>query len=468
MSIKDFSEALKSQALKAWFQRLSTDNILKMSAKDLRKKESGKEFNSFYITTQTVSDIIEKLSGAKASPEQVTKVFAKLKATKYDNNKQVATGIAEPYVEGQALYYPRISFDGISNLLDTGFEDVLVEARQRDPKLKISDYFQRGHVFGIFPKKLAETRKSLQKNTTLTDTARSLLLGYLTDLEQLLEKEDLLTSNLKSPSYELYAKYRKKPSNYLVEMQLKEVNEQAGRDQATLATAIRKYFNSDKVAFTASGGIKFTEGVAEQKLKALMESNVEKLLGTKGSPSMVDLIMGSIVEGLTGKRITDKEYSVPLLKVAKSKAAKINASKLNADIKKDKAKIKKLKESVKRVPRYEKAELSPELNILALQNLLNANLAEKIKENMGDGNARNVLNLRSGRLAESAQVERMSQSRAGMITAFYSYMKNPYATFSDGGRQQYPRTRDPKLLIAKSIREIAAQQVGNRLRSVAI
>jgi hypothetical protein len=62
----------------------------------------------------------------------------------------------------------------------------------------------------------------------------------------------------------------------------------------------------------------------------------------------------------------------------------------------------------------------------------------------------------------------MSQSRAGMITAFYSYMKNPYATFSDGGRQQNPKSRDPKLLISKSIREIAAQQVGNRLRAVVV
>jgi hypothetical protein len=55
-----------------------------------------------------------------------------------------------------------------------------------------------------------------------------------------------------------------------------------------------------------------------------------------------------------------------------------------------------------------------------------------------------------------------------MITAFYSYMKNPYATFSQGGAQSQPTSRDPKLLIAKSIREIASQQVANRLRSVAI
>jgi hypothetical protein len=87
---------------------------------------------------------------------------------------------------------------------------------------------------------------------------------------------------------------------------------------------------------------------------------------------------------------------------------------------------------------------------------------------MGTGNRRDVLNLRSGRFAESAKVERMTESREGMITAFYSYMKNPYATFSQGGRQDTPKSRDPKLLIARSIREIATAQVANRLRSVSV
>ncbi len=108
------------------------------------------------------------------------------------------------------------------------------------------------------------------------------------------------------------------------------------------------------------------------------------------------------------------------------------------------------------------------INLVRLQNLINQSLVERIKQNMGRGDRRDILNLRSGRFAESVKVERMSQSREGMITAFYSYMKNPYATFSEGGQQSSPRTRDPKLLIARSIREIAAQQVENRLRSVAV
>ena len=47
-------------------------------------------------------------------------------------------------------------------------------------------------------------------------------------------------------------------------------------------------------------------------------------------------------------------------------------------------------------------------------------------------------------------------------------MKNPYQTFEPGFQQGLPKSRDPKLLIARSIREIAAEQVANRLRSVSV
>jgi hypothetical protein len=103
-----------------------------------------------------------------------------------------------------------------------------------------------------------------------------------------------------------------------------------------------------------------------------------------------------------------------------------------------------------------------------LQLLINSVLAKTIKQNMGAGNRKDILNLRTGRFAESVRVERMSESREGMITAFYTYMRNPYGTFSQGGRQEIPKSRDPKLLIAESIREIAAQQVKNRLRAVLV
>jgi hypothetical protein len=107
-------------------------------------------------------------------------------------------------------------------------------------------------------------------------------------------------------------------------------------------------------------------------------------------------------------------------------------------------------------------------NLPALMMQINSSLHDQIKRNMGTGARKDILNYRTGRFAQSAEVKRMSESREGMITAFYSYMKNPYATFSRGGLQERPYTRDPKTLISRSIRELAGAQVANRMRAVLV
>ena len=196
------------------------------------------------------------------------------------------------------------------------------------------------------------------------------------------------------------------------------------------------------------------------------------------------LLYGNMVEGLAerdvGNLLVNANFSNNLVqelalrlsgviqgkKVFKKELKNKKVPKKTVPVKTGAVKTKKSKKSeVKLGSVPTKASI---LSLPNLLNLLNSSLAAKIKENMGSGTRRDVLNLRSGRLAESAKVERLSESRTGMITAFYTYMKNPYATFSDGGQQQNPKSRDPKLLIAKSIREIAATQVANRMRAVAV
>lgn len=144
---------------------------------------------------------------------------------------------------------------------------------------------------------------------------------------------------------------------------------------------------------------------------------------------------------------------------SKSKKEQINVNKAVNTSKKIETKVAKSGSNIKPPP-------SP--NLINLVVLINSQLQDVISANMGDGNSRNVLNYRTGRFAGSAKVEQLSMSREGTITAFYSFMKNPYATFSAGGRQAIPKSRDPKLLISKSIREIAQQVVTNRLRAVAL
>lgn len=218
-------------------------------------------------------------------------------------------------------------------------------------------------------------------------------------------------------------------------------------------------------------------------------ARIKEYIGNTVLPSIVEQAKKKFVGGLLQDTVLNSSASPTLLEyfnslftgslqakpvakvVKKSKATAKNSNSIAVSaIVKDpkKLKLKSKSGGTKISTGSLLTKQAAQTNLLSLQNLINRQLQDVISANMGDGNSRNVLNYRTGRLAASAKVESLSESRAGMITAFYTYMKNPYATFSDGGQQQNPRSRDPKLLISKSIREIAETQVANRLRAVAI
>lgn len=202
-------------------------------------------------------------------------------------------------------------------------------------------------------------------------------------------------------------------------------------------------------------------------LKALEQT----LLNTKGSPSIIEAIGLNIVNVIKVGKVLPAITTKISTKIASTQVDTLNikqvVSQATAAIKKVKAAQAKLKATSNKSVQI-RSTGGQFTSLVSLQNILNQNLATQIQKNMGTGSSKNILNYRTGRLAESAKVESMSQSREGMITAFYSYMRNPYGTFSTGGAQESPATRDPKLLISKSIREIGATMVNNRMRAVLV
>lgn len=155
--------------------------------------------------------------------------------------------------------------------------------------------------------------------------------------------------------------------------------------------------------------------------------------------------------------------------ISKAKSLSKDISQLSSKIKQNLTKLKsseKKAQTTKKLPVKLRTTQGRFTSLASLQTLLNLALHDQIKQNMGTGTRRDVLNYRTGRFAESVEVTHMSQSREGMLTAYYTYMKYPYQTFEPGYAQGSPRTRDPKLLISKSIREVLSTQVKNRLRAV--
>lgn len=211
-----------------------------------------------------------------------------------------------------------------------------------------------------------------------------------------------------------------------------------------------------------------------KKVLAGYISNPEQyILDLKSSDTFRDQIKKRIVNNLSGISTADLKVKHSNVPTATSSIPKQSIVSVTSDIKRLVSNAKKELNNAKKLAQASSATSlrttqGQFYSLASLQLLINENLQNVISANMGGGSETRILNYRTGRFAESAKVESLSQSRDGMITAFYSYMKNPYATFSEGGRQSSPKTRDPKLLIAQSIREIAATRVGNRMRSVNI
>ena len=369
-----------------------------------------------------------------------------------------------------------------------------------EAKKQLKASLQGGHLTGVFTARLIRAfglRKDEKGEIGFTK------LGAMTDLEhqlgsivELVTDADYLSSNIVS-DVKLFAETDKRlysnaaEIRMTTEVQFAGTNFEAGRLLTTAGLYLSKLISSisatnsqkgqeaeAKVAFeklllnlkkvsdyiddrlTLLRSTKKLPKDVEARIARIAENQrtINALITTEGSPSIVQHMESIVLASITGKKV---KTSVSKAKVSSSISKK--GTKVSNKPKKP-SKNKKLDTTLRSRPL--KQGLSSEVGLDKLMRLLNFHMQDTISANMGDGNDRNILNYRTGRLASSVEVERLSQGRSGMITAFYSYMKYPYATFSTGGKQSSPVSRDPKLLIAKSIREIASQYVSNQMRSV--
>lgn len=204
-------------------------------------------------------------------------------------------------------------------------------------------------------------------------------------------------------------------------------------------------------AAARAGVGKVAERIEEIIAKSVAQRGIERVTS---SPSVVEHIVKSIANILEGKPAGKVFSDKKIIKnVEGFLLPHLNQHNLDIITKSAHAKPKALR--------------SPNsLNLVKLEELLKASIKYNVASNMGGGERRDILNIRSGRFASSVDIDSVTIGRNKMISVYYEYMKYPYATFSAGGVQQYPRTRDPKRLISSSIREIAKTQVKNKLRSV--
>jgi hypothetical protein len=173
-----------------------------------------------------------------------------------------------------------------------------------------------------------------------------------------------------------------------------------------------------------------------------------------GSDDRVEIEKKKIVETF------NKSVKIP----TKSINTKRNLSSQTTKKKTVKAKTKTKKSKVVFNPRTKSKEIkrkvasgTPSTSLISLAALINQKLPRVVAGNM----TLPGLQYRSGRFANSARVTDITRTQQGFPSIGYTYQRNPYQTFEPGGRQGSTE-RDPRVVIDRSIREIAGELLVGR------
>ena len=166
----------------------------------------------------------------------------------------------------------------------------------------------------------------------------------------------------------------------------------------------------------------------------------------KGSSTLKEKTAAVLVDNFKGKKgikVKSKPVKLKTKTKSKGKGAKVSASVALSS--------KRLKSKKKK----SKAKSSAASQPLAMVAMLNKKLPDTVRKNMSTPRLVN----RTGRFADSVKVVDVMPTPQGFPSFGYTYQKNPYQVFEEGeGTPPWADgNRDPRDLIDKSIREIAAE-----------
>lgn len=447
MGVAQFTAALQSKAYQSWYEN-SVNNILRDNTRQLRKEAASSSFNDFIISDRDINEIVEAFSDPEVDREKLIKGIKKnLKNTTFVNRTTVTK---------EGILFTGVSFrEGINSILDQAFKGTGIDSN------KINTVFHKGHVVGLATKLFERTNQEL-KTARIPLKFKTALQQAFTEYINTLKQIDLETSNSFSADSKIFARYSKNSSRFLVELQSQKENLSSQKKVNSLLKPLYSALSQDNLAAKNLGNIlKDVDGSLNSKLS---RGILNKLVESQGSPSFLELIRNDfldiIANGFKGQK---KTLQIPYVYLDTLKF-RIKPSK---DLKKSIAgNISAAKRALTILSKKE--DVNTPLPMSSLIPILNRLLPPQVKSNMGTGNRKDVLNYRTGRFANSTKIVNITRSREGMTTAFYTYMKNPYATFARGGAQEIPYSRDPKLLISKSVREIMSEFVEGNLRVVLI
>jgi hypothetical protein len=435
---------------------------------------------------EAFSLMIEELSGLeKATPEFMTKVIADIDAYVALMNSSIISGtvnskswkaldpalakIRANFKTPKVIYYVpsdskslgsiKLVYDSFNNLrakVNTTFKKYLSQQVDDNNDLIIPDYeniakdiFNFGHTtvegtnksLFLSGKLLAEILST--SNTSIMSSERNLDTIKVDFIQQTGQINTKITMHQGITASEQAVFNLVIESGYFQPAKFQHVQENQG-ELSSLEMGWGIVSAASRTGLLSAFGVSTESELANQLIKV------------RSSPSLIDKITAKIISGISGDKISIPTSIITKTLVDKSTKVYFPEVVITRQGSRQEAKVN-------RARGLKGQFISP----VSIKNLLNASLARQIQQNMGKGRATQVLNYRSGRFANSAEVTQVT-NRGGAITAFYSYMKNPYETFAPGGAQGSPASRDPNKLIQTSIRQIATTIMKDRLKVVPV
>ena len=244
-----------------------------------------------------------------------------------------------------------------------------------------------------------------------------------------------------------------------VQLQYTQVVDASGKLSASYIPFIEfqnKYENS--------GTQKAREVAAKKLVKTFFEKvGAGELTSLQGSSSIKEKMIAKALTPLVGIKIKNKKVKIDAridprkvkLKTKGKVSQRSTGKKVGGALAISTGKMAKSQP----VAKVQKST-SSNFSVAAIMGNMNAKLPGKVAENMGSP----ALEQRTGRFAASARVTDVIKTPHGYPSVGYTYMQEPYSVFeTTSGSRFADANRDPRVIIDRSIREIAAEMAIGRL-----
>lgn len=294
--------------------------------------------------------------------------------------------------------------------------EYVVRNKDKSIKKSIKDFYDAGHEedYGVFERFIDEATlniaKTLETSTDAdTEAARTRLVSELKDL-----------------GFELSIKKSDSTDSIIIKVESSYLNRQrgakTGQQSKKLRAAVLKFIEENPLE-----DLEGSDSARTRKRKKVLKKTLDPFKKLKNvKVTSEDL------------KIKSSNNSESLLKKAKLKST---AKKVG-------------KPKPIRKTRVARTKNRPMKDYLSLIVILNSKLPRTVQKNMREPGLVN----RTGRFASSVKVTDVMQTPQGFPSFGYTYQRNPYQVFETGSSGNWSsQDRDPRILIDKSIREIAAE-----------